>query len=402
MNVEVRTLRDEGELAQAWELDRIAFNNRPDQREGWMTHVRPDEVHGVFVGPELVAIVRVIPLAQWFGGRSVPMGGIGSVAVAPEHRGKGYASLALTTTLPAMRDAGQVISTLSPATTRLYRGLGWGLGGFQGWRRVPCRSLTLLPAGSADAVRRAVRDDLTAIQACYGRVAPEVNGFVDRSEGYWAETLGRIWDERYVYVVEGDGNGHDTGDDNVIDGYAVYRHEPARIGTYRIRVDEVVARHADAAVALWRLVGTSSSQVRDVWFAGPPEDPLLLLLPEQDLSFEWEMRWMVRAVDAAGAVAARGFPPGLAGAVDLDVHDRQCEWNAGRWRFSLADGHGRLEPGGTGAVRLGASALASLWSGWASAHTLRRAGLLAGGSAADLATLDAAFAGPTPWMPDFF
>ena len=52
MDVDVRTLRDEGELALAWELDRIAFNNRPDQREGWMTHVRPDEVHGVYVGPE--------------------------------------------------------------------------------------------------------------------------------------------------------------------------------------------------------------------------------------------------------------------------------------------------------------------------------------------------------------
>src|SRR5437899_10750274 len=109
MDVVVRTLRDEGELAQAWELDRIAFNNRPDQREGWMTHVRPDEVHGVFVGPELVAIVRVIPLAQWFGGRSVPMGGIGSVAVAAEQRGKGYATLALTTTMQARTESCQVI-----------------------------------------------------------------------------------------------------------------------------------------------------------------------------------------------------------------------------------------------------------------------------------------------------
>src|SRR5207247_11049381 len=136
--------------------------------------------------------------------------------------GRGDGSLALPTPRRGRREAGRVISTRSPATTRLYRGLGWGLAGFHGWRRVPCRSLTLLPAGSADAVRRAVRDDLTAIQACYGRVAPEVSGFVDRSEAYWAETLGRMWDERYVYVVEGDDNG-----DNVIDGYAVYRHEPA-------------------------------------------------------------------------------------------------------------------------------------------------------------------------------
>src|SRR5437773_8753593 len=143
MDVVVRTLRDEGELALAWELDRVAFNNRPEQREGWMTHVKPDEVHGVFVRQELVAIVRVMPLGQWFGGRSVPMGGIGSVAVAPEHRGKGYASLALTTTLPPLPDAARVISRLSPAPTRLTAALAWAPAASQAWLRAPARTLTL-------------------------------------------------------------------------------------------------------------------------------------------------------------------------------------------------------------------------------------------------------------------
>jgi Sterol carrier protein domain len=50
----------------------------------------------------------------------------------------------------------------------------------------------------------------------------------------------------------------------------------------------------------------------------------------------------------------------------------------------------------------GVGALASLYSGWSSSALLARAGLLAGGSAADRAALDAAFAGPAPWLLDEF
>jgi predicted acetyltransferase len=155
-------------------------------------------------------------------------------------------------------------------------------------------------------------------------------------------------------------------------------------------------------VALWRVVGSSASQVAEVTFQGAPQDPLFLLLPEQDIRTRFDIQWMLRLVDAPGAIAARGFLPGVEIDVDVALRDRHCPWNDGRWRLVVSGGHGRLEPGGTGAVRVGVGPFASLYSGWCGASTLARTGLLTASSSRAVAALDAAFAGPTPWMPDFF
>jgi predicted acetyltransferase len=111
---------------------------------------------------------------------------------------------------------------------------------------------------------------------------------------------------------------------------------------------------------------------------------------------------MLRIVDAPGAVAARGYPPGLEIEVPLTVGDPLLCGNDGRWTLRVAKGEGRLEQDGEGGPRLGIGAFSSLYTGWASTDVLVRAGLLEGGSPAQLRALDAAFAGATPWMMDEF
>jgi predicted acetyltransferase len=88
--------------------------------------------------------------------------------------------------------------------------------------------------------------------------------------------------------------------------------------------------------------------------------------------------------------------------VDLLVHDARCSWNGGRWRLAVEGGEGRAQQGGDGDVEVGIGALSSLYAGYATSASLRAAGLLKGGSAAVDASLDAAFAGPTPWSADFY
>jgi len=114
------------------------------------------------------------------------------------------------------------------------------------------------------------------------------------------------------------------------------------------------------------------------------------------------VRWMLRIIDAPAAVATRGYPPSLKLEVPLSVEDAVLADNTGDWTLQVAEGEGRLEPGGQGGPRLGIGALSSLYTGWASTATLSRAGLLEGGSASQLRALDAAFAGPTPWMMEEF
>src|SRR5262249_49350498 len=112
--------------------------------------------------------------------------------------------------------------------------------------------------------------------------------------------------------------------------------------------------------------------------------------------------WMLRLVDAAGAVAARGWSPYLGGSVDLELVDQECPWNAGSFRLVLDSGQGRLEPGGPGGLRLTPRGLALWDAGAATPRPLRRAGLLDRADADGEALLQVATAGPLPQLLDYF
>jgi predicted acetyltransferase len=394
--VEIRALR-ESELEQAWALDHDAFRVPVERKPHFLRFAEPARWIGAFDAGRLVAAASAHGFGQFFGRRSVPMAGVHSVSVVPDRRGQGLGREVMTPLLHAMRERGEVISSLFPAITRLYRGLGWEIGGSYLWRGVAPRSLQLLGRPSQGRLRPGGVADLELLRSCYERFAAAQNGQVDRPEIWWRR-LAALWDERGVYVAEGP--------DGALEGYVVYRQLDGEWsglgGPFRLAVYELAAVTRDASLALWRLLGSWASQATQIVYRGPAEDPLLLLLPEQELSVLAEIRWMTRIVDARGAVAARGFAPGLDVEVPLELSDPVLEGNQGRFVLRVRDGRGRLEPGGRGGPRLAIGAFSSLYTGWASAEMLRRAGKLEGGSEAQRAALDAAFAGPTPWMVDEF
>lgn len=391
----------EDELVGAWHMLTRSFNFPRADEEKWLASIGPLErcrvaVAGSGADREVAAFSRVRPFGQFFGGRSVTMAGYSPVGVGPEFRGRGLASVITADHYPVLRERGEVIAGLYPATTRLYRGVGFELAAVWSDRRFPIRSLqTLAPAAGVDT-RRAKRDDIPAIQACYAAHARNHPGWLDRPDVWWNRILVEQWDERHVYVVDGGGGA------GALDGYIIYRQsaDPDRTFGYQINVTEVVADEVDVALALWRLVGSSASMVDTVTVLGPPEHPLLFLLREQDIKPRAEIRYMLRVVDAPGAVAARGYPP-ISVTVDLELTDRYCDWNSGRWQLVINGGDGRLEKGGRGDVTMSVNAFAAVYSGYASARTLARAGMLKGDDR-HLGALDAAFSGPTPWLCDFF
>jgi predicted acetyltransferase len=398
MGVEVRNLTLD-ELEPAWQLDRLAFNTPEIHREVWLARMDPERMCGVFEGSRLVAMAVALPAGQYFGGRRVAMGGLSSVAVAPEARGRGYGSQAVAAAAVAMRERGEVISALFPGTTQLYRRLGWELAGAYVLRRIPLRSLRSLPRPPAGRLRRAEPDDLEAMKECYRRLAPQVNGVLDRAAWSWWGYEKR-WEELQTYLALGP-----TGE---VEGFVSYRHRPAvRAGfDYSMHVRDLFALGPEAANALWWMLGSSATQADVVQYPAPAEDPLFLLLSEQESEVVVDIRWMLRLNDPAGAVTQRGFPPGL----EAEVHLGLCGPLDGRardespepWVLRVSKGEGGLEPGGEGRVSMGLGAFASLYSGWAQTATLARAGLLQGGSAVERALLDAAFAGPAPWLPEQF
>jgi predicted acetyltransferase len=397
MELEIRLLTKD-DLEQAFRLDQLVFNTPEARRELWLERARPERKHGAFLDGRLAAVTHVYPFGQFFGGRSVPMGGVGDVAVVPEHRGKGLASRIMTEALQGMRARGEVISTLFPATTSFYRALGYELAGATVLHQVSPRSLRSIRGPNSLETRRLEKDDdPTGIRRCYQRVAPGINGWLDRDDHRW-QSLWAWWHAgHYVYAYESPAG--------EVEAYLVYRHEPnppGASGDFALRIEQIVAATPEGLRTAWRTLASFDTLVEVITFGASPEDALLMLMAEQLTSVRGQVRWLSRIVDIQAAVAARGYPPSLKIEVPLTVDDAILPENSGTWTLRVSEGEGSLEPGGGDGPRLGIGALSSLYSGWASTATLARSGLLEGGSPAQLRALDAAFAGPTPWMMDEF
>ena len=392
---EVRTLGpDDVEAALVVRAD--AFANPPDdvQRRVVRQRLERGGSSGISVDGRLAGMLTVHPLAQFFGGRSVPMGGVASVAVPVEFRGRGIAPVLLGAAIESMRDAGQVISTLHPATAGFYRRLGWELAGTFPTCTLPIRSLASLPPGEPERLRPAGPADLALLRETYARAAPERAGWIDRPEWFWDHAF-RTGREGYTVLA------CEAPDGASVDGFALYTQTPRPVVGYDIEVSELVAVDATTAVTLWRAIGSFAAQAETVTTVGAVGALLPFLLPDQDVRETFRGDWMTRLVDAPAAIAARGYEPAVTASVHLDVRDPIAPWNEGRFVLQVGDGAATLAAGGTGEVQLGVHALSAIYTGYASALDLASIGALHGPVEACRA-LDAVFAGPTPSTLDYF
>ena len=185
------------------------------------------------------------------------------------------------------------------------------------------------------------------------------------------------------------------------DGFVVYGWEGSDIVVYQL-----VAGSADTARALWAVVGSNSSVVDQVHAYLAPDDPVHQLLGECVDQRLKQIRWMLRVVDATGALSGRGYPAGVEAEIPLVLDDPLLSGNCVAGRLAVSGGRGELvadDAVGTdsGAVRLGPNGLAALYAGMSSA-TLTTAGLLAGGTPQQHALLDTVFAGRPAHLLDYF
>lgn len=332
-------------------------------------------------GGAVVATGALLDMTQWWHGRAVSTAGVSAITVAPEERGRGLGRRLVSDLLGQCADLGHPLAMLYPATTRLYRSLGWEHAG--GWHHVDLSTEALRTiAAERVPVRRAGPGDAAEVAAVVGRVhrAARDCGPVGWPEARWREHLGGP--DAYHYLAE--------------DGFLSYRWAEGNAG---LEVERLVASSERTLRALWAIVGSGSSTAESVRACVSPMDPVLWLPREREHETVHRSQWMLRVVDAPAAIAARGYPAGVAAGVPLEIDDPLRPANSGHWRLEIEGGEGRLErsAAGSGAVRLGPRGLSALYCG-IPVPTLRRAGLLQGG---DAEALGAAFAA-TPFSLDYF
>jgi predicted acetyltransferase len=348
-----------------------------------------------FDGDRMVGTALYHDMRQWWLGKAVPMAGVSGVAVAPEYRGRGVGRGLMTALTSLMAARGYPLSVLYPATTHIYRQLGWELAGARYEAKLPARSLLGLPkpAGPMPAIRRPGPDDTAEVLAVIAAAHEQARdcgpiSWDEHSMRRWLTAPGEYADShKYAFLTP--------------DGFAAYRWR----GNDEIYVDRVCATSAETTLALWSVIASHSSVADTVVAQVAPGDPLWWLLREQDAALSERDPWMLRLLDAPAAIAARGFR-----AVDIDVPlqvtDEQRPRNTGRWNLTVrSSGQAQLTRTDAGAsaqpaLVLGARGLAALYAG-TPVSTLRRAGLASGGSPGSDAALDGAFAA-APFMLDGF
>ncbi len=384
---------------------------RPD-RARWLENaesaIGAGEYLGVLDGGQLLAAARYHDMVQWWHGQPVPMAGVASVAVAPEERGRGTGRALMRALLGLIGDRGFPVSALYPATMALYRSLGWEIAGGLTQVRIPARSLRSLaapdaglprpvpgpeaapPAAPHPRMRRCGPGDAAGVLATVGHVHQDLRDCGPNTRDEQAVARWLSDEQRFAYLAP--------------DGFLAYRWQH---GNDELLVERVIASSAAAIRASWGIVASHSSIASTVQATIGPADPVQWLTTDPDVRQAGRTAWMLRVVDAAAAVAGRGFPPGVELSAVLRLADPDRPAHDGWWTLDVGGSKGVLTPAGPGgpgpgpaALTLGPRGFAALYAGTPLA-TLRRAGLAAGGDPGGDAALDAAF-GADPFMLEFF
>lgn len=392
MGHEIEPLRD-GDEPMADELGAIAFGPEapPDA-----DRPRPpnERVLAVYDGSRLMATTTTLQMGQFFGGRSVPMGGLAGVKVDPLDRGRGLARRLLLASLDEMRNRGEHLSTLYPTTASLYRSVGYEMSGSWTWSRLDLRDL---PTDIADTITIEPGDYLDpALREAYRRTAARNPGWLDRPELSWtsaAHALGRSPATSWLYQAIRAGE---------TVGAIRLTQDRADSRLFGLRAPDLFGVDDEVLAALLGFAARQGTTAAHLSTLVPFRQLARVVTHAQWTTIEETWPWMSRLVDAAGAIAARGFAPDLDIEVPLLIDDPVLTVNSGAQMLVVSEGVGRLERGGPGTIELSVQDLASLFTGWADAGELAWSGRLRGADESHVAALTRAFAGPAPTLVDFF
>jgi len=386
MRYEVKVPDAEGRAA----LERILQLSYAMPTISWTTffaRVGHENLRTLVSGDRVLGGLAMYRLGQFFGGKSVPLAGVAGVGIAPEARGRGLARDMLRQSLEQAR-AHAPLAGLYASTTTLYRACGFEQAGTAMWFSAPLASF---PRGDRSLACEALPPKTHApLHAAYEKRARTWTGHLDRTPAIWERIVEPYDDPAYAYVV---GNG-------TVDGYVAFQQKPGESIHFRVLVRDLVMNTRAAAERILSLLFDLRSLAQEISWRGCAADPLLSLLPEQTHTIKRHERWMLRILDVERALALRGYPP-VSTEVHLAVRDDLFPENAGPWVLRVTDGRAEVARGGRGEVDLDVRALAAMYTGFATVHSMRAAGLLDDrGDQAHL--LELLFAGPEPWCCDHY
>ncbi|WP_340539530.1 GNAT family N-acetyltransferase [Nocardioides sp. GXZ039] len=352
-------------------------------------------VWGAFDRGRLVGRVAGLEFESWWHGRRVPTCGVASVAIAPEHRGRGLLRPLFAAMLEQSAERGEVVSALYPTAHGIYRGLGYEIVTSYDTVELPTTEAALVPRPEGIEVRRAATADVPAIRALYDTWAAAQNGPLTRTgPRFGAGDAGLLDDFTGVSVAV-------DPDDRVL-GFASWDRTGGYDASGRIEVWDLLGATGDAYRALWAMLGTNRSATGSVSLRTSGHDPARLALPSAAWPVTRRHSYMLRLDHPAAAIAAvLGGHAGGSDPIALTVLGDRLRPEPRHLVLDPREGTCVEVADQRPATTFTASGIALLYAGVQNCANLRLLGLLSGPSEHDGA-LDAIFTGRPVHIRDYF
>jgi predicted acetyltransferase len=362
--------------------------------------VDPERNLAAYDGPTMVGTTGSYGFRLSVPGGEAPCAGVTAVAVVPTHRRRGILTRLMRKQLTDAREREEPLAALWASEGGIYGRFGYGLA----TRNVRIdaerdRAALRSPGDGAQVRLVDTGDALAVMPRLYDRARAVTAGFPSRSRAWWEHAiLDDLPEHRggagplHRAVLELDGR-------------------PAAYALYRVK-DEWSEGFPASTLVVKEEISTSPAATREIWHfllgvdlvarvrnrSMPPDHPLFLLVAEPArLRFRLGDGIFVRLVDVPAALEARTYGEG---SVTLEVTDRFCPWNAGRWTLDGASvRRARRSPD----LSLDVRTLGSAYLGGFSFGELVRAGQVEEHRKGAAARADALFrTDRAPWCPGFF
>lgn len=290
---------------------------------------KPENCIGYYDGERLGAALHIYPFEIFFYGKTVPMGGVGSVATLPEYRHCRCASSLLIEALKIMKDRGDVFSSLIPFSFAFYRKYGWELGFHRKEYNLLMEDLRGFGTGKG-SFRSVDFDDIPKLAKVYESFARSYNGAICRNNENWELVLKKHErDGLYRYGYEEGGE---------LKGYIFYRLEDKKF-----YISELIYSEAKVKAELLRFVYYHSAQADEIIWQAPADDNTFLMLDNPRREQRFIPNMMIRLVDAQKALEVYPFPQDYSGSFTISIDDPWAQWNNTSFELDIEEGHVRVK-----------------------------------------------------------
>lgn len=406
MDVEIRTI-EEREFEPYLEAVELAFSDtlKPEEVERERTLIEYDRAFAAFDGPEIVGATAAFTMPITVPGDEVSVPYVTCVGVKPTHRRRGVNTALMRSQLDQVHERGEPIAVLTASEGSIYGRFGYGLASFGLSLDVPVGHAAFVrgyrPAGTMRFVSR--EDAISSILGVHQVVRRERSGMTALNE------------TRLEYSLHDHENDPDKGASTLfalhegedgVDGFVIYRVKnewPASVPESVLAVRDLQASNPAAYADVWRFVLDVDLIVRVTAWGRPVDEPLLHLVAEpRRLRATLTDELWLRVVDVAHALRRRRYA--VEGRIVLEVHDRFCPWNDGRYALEGGPDGATCEPTeATADLACSANDVGAAYLSGTSFRQLQRAGLVEERTAGALARADAMFTwDPAPWSPYVF